>query len=77
MSENLGKLIRTLGRKCPECLQPPMQLRSRTLDNGSEQNYEFCPHCEYEKVIGYKEKGRKHGDKKRARTEKVNGKSGW
>ena len=70
MSDNLGRLIRTLSKKCPECFQPPMQLRLRILENGLEKEYEYCPHCEFEKGIGYKEKGRKHGDKKRVRPDK-------
>lgn len=75
MSTDLGRLIKTLGKKCPECLQPPMQLRARQVGSGFEKYYEYCPHCGFEKGVGYKEKGRRHGDKKRIRPEKDDGKT--
>ena len=73
--DNLGRLVKSLGGKCLECLQPQMQLRVRTLDNGSEREYEYCSHCGFEKSIGYKEKGRVRGHKKRLSTEISNGKT--
>ncbi len=77
MSElHLGKLIKTLGKKCPECMDSALQIRLRSFEN-KEQEYEYCPNCQYEKRIGYKEKGRRHGDKKRARPERSDGKTGW
>ncbi len=74
---NLGKLVKSLGGKCPECLQASLQLRLKILENNSEQEYTYCSSCGYEKKIGYKEKGRRHGDKKRLRSEKTDGKTGW
>lgn len=74
---HLGKLIKTLGEHCPECYAPSLQVRSRTLDNGSEQEYNYCSSCQYEKKLPYKDKGRERGDnKKRNRTENSNGKVG-
>lgn len=50
MSElHLGKLIKTLGKKCPECMDSALQVRLRSFEN-KEQEYEYCPNCQYENV---------------------------
>ncbi len=76
MSNNLGRLIKTLKEMCPECGEQHLQLRSRELDSNIEQEYNYCPLCNYERKLPYKDKGRKHGDKKRIRTETFDGKVG-
>ena len=77
MSAKLGKLIKTLGKPCPECDAPSLQVRRVALDNGHEQEYDYCSVCHYEKKHPYKDKGRERGyNKKRIRTENFNGKVG-
>lgn len=75
--DNLGRLVKSLGGKCPECLRASLQIRIRVLENKSEQEYTYCSSCGYEKKLGYKEKGRKHGDKQRRQSEKTDGKTSW
>lgn len=75
MTHNLGRLVKTLKDICPECREEHLQLRVRILDSGLEQEYNHCSGCLYEKKLPYKDKGRRHGDKKRSRTEFSDGKT--
>lgn len=60
----LGRLVKVLGEKCLECSTHNLQHRERTLDNNFIENYKYCPNCQNETRFPYKEKGRRHGDKK-------------
>jgi DNA-directed RNA polymerase subunit M/transcription elongation factor TFIIS len=60
--DSLGKFIKDLTELCPDC-NKPLELRERGEDSLA-QRYKYCPHCSYEKRIGYKEKGRGYANKK-------------
>lgn len=68
---NLGRLVKTLSEKCPEC-NHPLQLRARkitSLSRGvemeSEEEYKVCSVCEYEQEIPLRDRKKRiqHIDK--------------
>lgn len=73
MDTNLGKYIKTLEEKCPDC-GSKLQLRLK-----DSVEYGYCQMCSYEKKLPYKEKGRRrHADyKKRGGTKEYNGAKGF
>ena len=47
-TENLGRLKHTTKDNCPDCNQSKIQLRVRVSDGGVDEEYLYCPKCDYE-----------------------------
>lgn len=48
LSENLGRLKHTTKDDCPDCRQAKLQLRVRNFEERVDEEYLYCPKCEYE-----------------------------